>query len=201
MSLANVGPQVPRRRSGFFSWLAARLLRLAGWRVIGPIPDVPQAVVIAAPHTTNWDFVLAILVIWAQRLRISWMGKHTMFRWPFRALLRHLGGIPIDRRGSSGIVDATAEAFARNSSLFIGLAPEGTRARTDRWRSGFYYMALTAKVPILPVRINYGRREVVFGSPLYPSGDRDADYAVLGRFFALGQGKFPHEAGPLEAGE
>jgi 1-acyl-sn-glycerol-3-phosphate acyltransferase len=174
-----LGPSVPQRGGRLgraLGWLA---LRLAGWRFEGALPDLPRFVAVVAPHTSNWDFPLAMAVMFALGLRVRWLGKHTLFRGPAGALLRWLGGVPV-RRGErlGGTADAV-DALARAPAMVLALAPEGTRRRVETWRSGYYAIAEGAGVPIVPVWFDWGRRVVGFGAPVAAAGGAEALTARL----------------------
>lgn len=178
-------------------WLARLILRLIGWRMVGEIPG-PRAVLIAAPHTSNWDFPLAILAFWALDIDARWVGKHTLFRRPFGGLMRLLGGIPLDRERTSDFVRATVELFEGEEALVLAIAPEGTRSRTQRWRSGFYWIAHGAGVPIALGFLDYGRRVGGIGGSLFPSGDVKADMERIRAFYADKTARHPEKVGPME---
>jgi 1-acyl-sn-glycerol-3-phosphate acyltransferase len=126
------------------------MLRMLGWRIEGSFPNVPKAVIIAAPHTSNWDGAITLATVLAMRLNLSWMGKNSMFRWPFGRLLRWMGGIPIDRTATRGVVQASIDAFKTNESLLMVIAPEGTRAAVaGEWKLGFYPISSGAALPFL----------------------------------------------------
>lgn len=151
------------------------MLALLGWRIEGAIPNLAKAVVIAAPHSSNWDFVVGIALVFATGVRIGWIGKIELFRWPFGPVMRWLGGVPVDRRATQGFVEQIAETFRRHDRLFLAVAPAGTRRPGVPWKSGFYYMALRAKVPILPGFFDYSRKRLGFLPPFVPTGDVEAD--------------------------
>jgi 1-acyl-sn-glycerol-3-phosphate acyltransferase len=183
--------QAPRRGNAFSRWLGRSLLRLGGWRVVGGFPDLPQYVVIIAPHTSNWDFFIGINVVFGLGLRASFLGKHVLFKGPFGALLRWMGGVPIDRRAAHGTVGEAVDAFRRRERFVLGVTPEGTRARVARWKTGFYHIACGANVPIVPVALDYAAREAQIGAPFYPTGDDEGDIACLQAHFAGVRGKNP----------
>lgn len=166
-------------RGGPLRWLGKLYLAWGGWRVEGGFPEAPRAVIIVAPHTSNWDFTLGLAVVLALELRSSWLGKHTIFKPPFRGLLRWLGGIPVDRRAASGVVRACVAAFEAAPALYIALSPEGTRKQVGQWKSGFYVIAARAGVPILPVALDYPEHVVRFLPPFHPSGDLERDLPLL----------------------
>ena len=158
-------------------------LRLSGWRIEGALPAGPKCVVILAPHTSNWDFPLSIAVVLAVELRASWLGKHTILRTPFKKCLRWLGGIPVDRSSSHGVVRDCVKAFDSTPALMLALAPEGTRKGVSQWKSGFYQIASQAGVPIMPVGLDY-REHVVRLMPLFqPSGHLEQDLPLIQAMF------------------
>ena len=172
-------PRVPRRGNVLSRTLARGLLALFGWRVDGEFLDRPKMVAIVAPHTSNWDFVVGILVVFALGLRVRFLGKHTLFNPWLGWLMRWLGGTPVIRDTPQGAVADAAEMIAREERILLGIAPEGTRRRGTPWRSGFYNIALAAKVPILPAAFDYGRRSLRLFPLFEPTGNYEADLARL----------------------
>ena len=154
-----------------------------GWRIEGTFPVESKVIAIVAPHTSNWDFPLGVAVLFTLELRASWLGKHTLFDTPLKGFFRWLGGIPVDRRASHGVVDACVQAFEAAPALLLALAPEGTRKGVSRWKSGFYSIATEARVPILPVAFDY-RTRVVRLLPLFrPSGNLEQDLPLIQALF------------------
>jgi 1-acyl-sn-glycerol-3-phosphate acyltransferase len=181
--MTDAGLGCPRRGSALTRALSRGLLRLVRWRIVGQLPDQPRFVLIVAPHTSNWDFIIGVLSMFAVGIRLNWLGKHTIFRFPIAGILRWLGGEPVDRTTSHGVVEAAVERFRSRPQWVLGLAPEGTRKRVDAWKSGFYRIALGAGVPILTVAFDYSRRVTDLGSLYWPTGDQDADLrATRGRY-------------------
>jgi len=135
--------------------------------------------------------VVGIAAKLALGLRVGWLGKHTIFRWPFAGLLRRLGGIPVDREAAEGIVETAVARFRQERQLFLGLTPEGTRQRVERWKSGFHRIALGAGVPILPVRIDWARRAIVLAPLFTPTADYEADVAALQAGFTREMARYP----------
>jgi len=181
-------PALRRGRSHLLRALGRFYLRLGGWRIEGVFPDTPKCVAIVAPHTSNWDFPLGVAILWAIELRASWLGKHSLFKPPFAAFFRWLGGIPVDRRASHGVVGACVQAFEAAPALLLGLAPEGTRKGVSRWRTGFYQIATAAGVPILPVAFDF-RDHVIHLLPLFtPSGDLERDLPLIQARFSQAHG-------------
>ena len=175
-----IPPAVFRQSRGWI-WRAVgrAYLRLAGWRIEGTFPADPKYVLIVAPHTSNCDFPLGVAVVFAVELRVSWLGKHTMFRSPFKTFLRWLGGIPVNRSASHGVVGECVKAFNSSPALMLALAPEGTRNGVSNWKSGFYLISLKAGVPILPVGFDY-REHVVRLMPLFqPCGNLEQDLPLI----------------------
>jgi len=154
------------------------------------VPDVAKAVIIVAPHTSNWDFVIGAAGMLALDLDLRFLGKHTLFEGPLAPLMRSLGGIPVDRsQPGSGVVEEMAERMRSADRLLLALSPEGTRSAVDRWKTGFHRIALSGGVPIAPVTFDYGRREIRFGSVLRPSEDLESDVRELQAFFDGAQGR------------
>ncbi len=167
-------------------------MKVAGWTFRGSIPNVAKAVIIVAPHTSNWDFVIGAAGMLALDLDLRFLGKHTLFEGPLAPIMRGLGGIPVDRsHPGSGVVDTMVALFAAEDRLILALAPEGTRGRVERWRTGFYRIAAGAGVPIVPVALDYGSKTIVLGTPASASGDVEADLAALRAFFADAVGRRP----------
>ncbi|MDN5897201.1 MAG: lysophospholipid acyltransferase family protein [Psychrobacter sp.] len=189
LSKKQLGNLVPKRGNKFAPVVASALLKAAGWRTVGEIPNISQAVVLALPHTSNVDGVYAIPSLFALDLKISIMGKHTLFKLPvFAQLLNWIGVIPINRGNKGSVLQASIDKFKTGEPLFLGLAPEGTRQYTENWKTGFYYLAVGAGVPILPVALDYKTKEIRFMSLVYPSGDIDAD---LPKIYAQYKGVMP----------
>lgn len=177
-------PSLPRRGNFLTKALGRALLALAGWRVEGELPDRRKLVAIVAPHTSNWDFVVGILVVFALGLRVRFLGKHTLFRPPLGGLMRWLGGTPVVRDTPQGAVNDAADMIAREDRVLLGIAPEGTRTRGKPWRSGFYNIALAARVPILPAAFDYPAKALRLFPPFEPTGDYAADLARLQALYA-----------------
>jgi 1-acyl-sn-glycerol-3-phosphate acyltransferase len=176
---------------------ARRLLALLGWRVDVVPPAVPRCVIAVYPHTSNWDFFVGYLAKLAAGLPVHWVGKHTIFRGPLRPLLRSMGGIPVDRRAAAGLIDALVREMEARPWMWLAIAPEGTRARVTHWKSGFYRVALAAKVPIGLAFIDYRTRTVGLTEYLVPTGDEEADLARIRAAYAGRVGRRPELAGEI----
>jgi 1-acyl-sn-glycerol-3-phosphate acyltransferase len=158
--------------------LARGVLRLAGWRIEGVAPPVPKLVLVGAPHTTNLDFALAKLTAAALGVRLCWVGKASLFRGPFGWIGRRLGGIAVDRGTSAGFVAAMVEEFRRRDRFYLALMPAGTRSAPDSWRSGFYYIARDARVPLYPVAFDWEHRTMRLGPLLHPRAEESFEDAL-----------------------
>jgi 1-acyl-sn-glycerol-3-phosphate acyltransferase len=168
-------------------------LRLNGWKVEGSLPaEARKCVLIAAPHTSNWDLPYTLMVAFVLNLNIYWMGKHSLFAFPFGPVMRWLGGIAVDRSRSTNLVSASAMALkAADGPVQLVVPPEGTRGRTTHWKTGFYYIALEAGVPIVLAYMDYARKVSGLGPVFVPTGDVDADMAEIKRFYAGVKGRRP----------
>lgn len=187
---------LPLQKNRLMAWIGGAVLKLMRWKVADPFPDLAKAVVIAAPHTSNWDFIIGIAAKLQLQLRIHWLGKHTLFRKPFAPLFRWLGGTPVQRDSSQGIVQEIVEIFQRQEQFLLGLSPEGTRKRVEKWKTGFYHIAKGAGVPILPVAFDYPSKSIRIGEPLFPSSSMERDFEVLGSFYSPMQGKIKENYNP-----
>ena len=178
-------------------WAARALLALLGWRAVLQPPPGPKAVIAFYPHTSNWDFLFGMLGRYAVDLPASFMAKDTIFWWPLGTLLRAMGGIAVNRRERTGAVAQMEAEFARRDRLLLALAPEGTRAQTGHLKSGFWHLALAAKVPLGLGYLDYGRREVGVGAWLTLSGDAEKDLAAMRAFYADKMARKPEQASEI----
>ncbi len=182
-------------------WLSKTSLKLSGWELDVTMPDEKKFVLIGAPHTSNWDFPLALLAFWTFDLKVKWVGKNQLFRGPFHYLFTALGGIPVDRSGPHGFIQQIADRFAQENEMVLAIAPEGTRSKTEYWKSGFYHIATSSDVPICLAYVDYGTRRLGFSKVLYPSGDIEADMIVIADFYENIEGKWIHKQGPVRLKE
>ncbi len=186
--------QPPAAHGRIMQRLCAVLLRASGWTYNIVLPDTAKFVIIGAPHTTNWDFFIMFLVTRAASIRLNWVGKDSLFRGPMNGLMRWLGGVKVNRRTRNNFVQTAIQAFAENEQLMLVLAPEGTRSMTKDWRSGFYHIAMGAKVPILLAAVDYPTRHLQADRTLYPTGNVRADMDIVRAFYAGKRGKFASAA-------
>jgi 1-acyl-sn-glycerol-3-phosphate acyltransferase len=174
--------------------LAIASLKVFGWRVEGRLSDDSKFVVIAAPHTSNWDLPILLGAAFALKAKAFWLGKHTLFRWPFGYLFKWMGGLPVNRSAPHGLVSQSIEMFRNNEELILAIPPEGTRGKVRYWKTGFYYIATGAEVPIAFGFIDYQRKAAGLGPMLYPTGDIEADMEVIRGFYANVTGKYPDQS-------
>lgn len=170
-----VPPLAPKRGNIFTKALGRFVLWMLGWRVTGELANTRHCMIIAAPHTSNFDGVIVIAAMLALGLQFSFFGKEAIFRWPFGGIMRWFGGIPINREQSHDVVAFSAQQFAERPELWLAITPEGTRTSADQWKTGFYWIAMKANVPILMVAFDYGNRKVDLLGLFHPSGDLDKD--------------------------
>ena len=188
-SLPSLGAEIPRRGGRPTALFGRAVLVGLGWSIEGEMPNLAKAVVIVGPHTSAWDFFIALATVFTLRLRVSFLAKRSLFRGPLGVVMRWLGGIPIDRSASHDFVARAVDRFHRSGELLLGILPDGTRGRTRRWKTGFYYVALGAQVPVVPVYLDFDRKVVGFGQPFDPTGDQESDFSRLGDHFDGVKGK------------
>jgi 1-acyl-sn-glycerol-3-phosphate acyltransferase len=177
--------------------IAAFCFRLAGWRTEGALPSAQRFVLIAAPHTSNWDAVILLVAARIFGLRLAWFVKASWFRFPLGPVMRWLGGVPIDRSARHGIVEQAIARFGQLDRLALAVPPEGTRGRAPHWKTGFYHIAVGARVPIVLGYIDYGRKVAGLGPVFEPTGDLAADFEVFRAFYSEVQPKHPDKMGTI----
>tara|TARA_B100001996_G_scaffold317378_1_gene260697 strand:+ start:56 stop:658 length:603 start_codon:yes stop_codon:yes gene_type:complete len=191
----NDRPSIPKRflakRNKLLTAIGSSVLWVSGWKVTGKIPDMKKLLVIIAPHTSNWDFVHGMALVLSLRVKIYWLGKHTIFKKGFRRLLKSLGGIPVNRAKSKNVVNDVVEIAKREGGILIGMSPEGTRKKTENWKSGFLRIAQSLECPILLASIDYPKKEISFRELFYPSGDNQKDIDQLKQYYKGFVGKIP----------
>ena len=171
--------------------LATGLLNSLGWTLDIEFPKSPKYVLIVYPHTSNWDFPLGVAASRAIKLKAHYIAKHTLFRKPYGWIFRGLGGIPVDRTRKMSMAQQLAERFDASKEFILALAPEGTRSRSDHWKSGFYHIARAAKVPIAMAYLDYAKKQIGMGGAFYPSDDINEAYEKIREFFKGKHGKNP----------
>jgi 1-acyl-sn-glycerol-3-phosphate acyltransferase len=188
MSSALLVPSLPALapQRGYRRWIRAvgrAWLKVAGWRVEGEFPNVARCVVAVAPHSSNWDFVHGVAVVFATGLRVSFVAKHTLFKGPLGRFIRWVGGLPVDRSQPHGFAEGVVQAFGRAEELWFAITPEGTRTQVARFKTGFYRVAQAAEVPIFPVAFHYGRRRLVLLPLVTPNLSVEQGVAEMERLF------------------
>jgi 1-acyl-sn-glycerol-3-phosphate acyltransferase len=179
-----------------------QVLRWTGWKIVGTYPTVDKYIMIIAPHTSNWDVPLGLIVGWAGKILLEgwpygFMIKDVWFKGPLGPIMRGLGGLPIDRSRPHEVVGQMAEALEQHDRFLLAITPEGTRKRTKFWKSGFYFIAQKAEVPIVPISLDYGRKEVGVGDAITVTGDMERDMALFRAFFADVTPRYPDNFGPI----
>lgn len=194
MSKTTVGPQ---KISKTQTVLSKFFLKVTGWKVEGSVPDIPKFVVILAPHTSNWDLPFILAIMYVLGVRLNWFGKKEIFRWPVGCLFAWLGGIPINRSTRQNMVQQTAQKIQGYEQIIVGLSPEGTRSQTGYWKTGFYYIAHEAQVPVAFAYLDYARKVGGFGPMMETTGDIEADMKIVCEFYSDITAKYPHKAGKI----
>ena len=165
-----------------------------GWKAVQDNPPPRKAVIIAAPHTSNWDFIYYFGLLNQLKITSYWIGKNTLFKWPWGDMMRRMGGIPVDRSKSQNMVDAMVAEFNNRDDFLLTIPPEGTRGSVKQWRTGFYYIALKAKVPLIIGMMDYAKKTGGLGPSFMPSGDYKADMQRLSDFYHSVTPKYPGKA-------
>jgi 1-acyl-sn-glycerol-3-phosphate acyltransferase len=177
-----------------FAWT---MLRASGWRVVLATPVPPKCVIVFYPHTSNWDFAVGLAAKWIVGIDFRWVGKDSMFATPLAPLFRRWGGIPVNRRVSTGFVRQMLDALARHDDFRLVIAPEGTRSPATHWKSGFWHLARAARVPVGLAFIDYASREIGIGAWIDTTDDAHADVARMAAFYARFTARRPENAGPV----
>lgn len=177
--------------------ICAWILAACGWTVLFRWPPEPKCVVIFYPHTSNWDFVWGVLAYLSLGWRVRWCGKDNWFRWPLGILARALGGIPVNRREHTGFVDRLKREYDHAQELYIAITPEGTRSRTDHWKSGFYHLALASRAPVGLAFIDCPTKRIGVETYIAMSGDEEKDLARFRAFYADKRGVRPQMQGEI----
>ncbi len=189
---AEFGPLFPRRGNAFSRGLGRLLLRLLGWRIVGSPPNASKMIVVAVPHTSNWDGVILLIAMLAAGLDLRWVGKHTLFRGPLGRVLLWAGGVSVNRAQARNFVDSVVDTFAQSERLALVIAPEGTRKPTARWKTGFHRIAQQAGVPIVAGYMDYATKTVGFGPGLEANDDFEQYIGQLQDFLADCRPRQPH---------
>lgn len=171
-------------------------LTVSGWRIEGKLPDIPKYVIVGAFHTSNWDLIIGVFTLFFLRAKAYWIGKDSLFRAPFGSFFRWMGGIPIDRSRSQNMVSQIIKVFEGQEELVIAIAPEGTRRKAPYWKTGFYHIAVGARVPIVLAFMDYRRKVCGIGPVMIPSGSIEADMKEISAYYANVTGRYPENMSP-----
>jgi len=178
-----------------FSFLSRCLLKLWGWRIVGNYPyELDKKIFVVAPHTSNWDFPLGVLVRSAVNDKIKFVGKKSLFKPPLGWLMYPMGGIPVDRTGRNSFVGSVVKLFHERERLAIALAPEGTRKKVSKFKTGYYYIAVQAQVPIVPCVFNWAEKKVMFLDPVMLTGDSEHELPMVENIFRNYRGRNPEHS-------
>ncbi|MCW9012963.1 MAG: lysophospholipid acyltransferase family protein [Gammaproteobacteria bacterium] len=178
--------------------VSRQILKLLGWTLIEDLPRDNKFVVIGYPHTSNWDFPLGLLAMWSIDRNFNWVAKHTLFKGPMKYIFRAMGGIPVNRSLHTGFIKNMVDTFNSRDQMIFCIMPEGTRSKTEFWKTGFYHIAHEAQVPVALGYLDYKKKQVGVGGVLYPSGDIDADFEKLREFYKNKVGKKPENQGEVK---
>lgn len=184
--------------SPFYTKLGKLFLVLAGWKTQVNLPNLPKQIIVFAPHTSNWDFFFLLTGFYSVGIRPNWIGKKELFFWPLGKIFKAVGGIPIDRSGNLSVVSYIANEIKKREKIVIGIAPEGTRKKTDYWKTGFYHIANEANVHISFTYLDHKNKVVGIEPGFNPSGDIEEDFKSIRKFFEKQQGKYPHKTGKIQ---
>jgi 1-acyl-sn-glycerol-3-phosphate acyltransferase len=184
-----LGSEIPRRESALMRAVGRGTLRLLGWRLEGEIPNFPKLVIAVAPHTSNWDFVVGAATMFALDLKLTFIGKHTLFQGPFAGMFRWMGGVPVDRTKPHGVVGDAVRAFETIDRRILAIAPQGTRSPVPHFKSGFLHIARGARVPVLLASLDYGHHVVRFGPLIWPAEDVEAERERIEALFSTVKGR------------
>lgn len=173
--------------------ISATYLKLNGWRVQGDWPGLDKAVLVAAPHTSNWDGINMLATAGFYRVKLRWMGKKSLTQGPFGWFIKAMGCVPIDRSQSNDVVSTMRDVFAAEERMILAIPPEGTRKAVAEWKSGFYHIAVAANVPIILSVLDYGAKTARLAAVITPSGSYEADLALIRAHYANAKGKHPEQ--------
>ena len=175
-----------------WQFISKVILKIWGFQIEGDVRnDIDKKIFAVAPHTSSWDFPLGILTRGAKKMKVNFLGKMSLFKPPLGFIFRGLGGYPVDRSKHTNMVDAIVEIYTKQEKFALAIAPEGTRKKVDKLKTGFYYIALKAKIPIIVIKLDYGHKVVGFSKPIYPTGDLQKDFTLIYQFLKGVKGKNP----------
>ncbi|RDH81591.1 MAG: glycerol acyltransferase [endosymbiont of Galathealinum brachiosum] len=164
-------------------FLSRIILKMLGWQLDEQLPAINKYVLIGYPHTSNWDFIMGMLAKWAMNMPLNWVAKHSMFWGPFGPIFVAMGGVPVNRGKASGFIQKNIDLFNSRECFVLGLMPEGTRSKTDKWKTGFYHIADGANVPIALAYLDYKNKKIGVGKMVETTGDIDSDFEIIKSFY------------------
>lgn len=189
-------PRFPTLGNAVSRSIGRFFLALMGWRITGRFPDTNKVILAVAPHTSNWDFFVGLAAMFGLGFKARWLGKHTIFVWPIKSLMVAMGGIPVNRKAAQDVVSQVADRFHTDESMILAIAPEGTRKRIPKLKTGFIRMAIAGEVPIFLVGFDFPTKRIVLGELYQPTGDIDADEAAVREYFHQFKGRNPDQYCP-----
>ena len=182
----------PMMGVGWLKTLGRFGMRMLGWRLTGEVPNQSRVLFVVAPHTSNWDWIIGMLALLGVGFKITYMVKHSLFFWPLGRIIRATGGEPVVRSDAGGVVDQLVQQFESHEVLYYGLAPEGTRSKVDRWKTGFLRVAQRTEVALVLVSFDYSEKEIHIGPVYQPVGEIDQDIQAVMHYFSRFKGRNPH---------
>ena len=194
MQTSLLGPPIANK---FLKLLGMNYLSLFGWKAVGEVPKIPKFVMILAPHTSNWDLIFILAVMYALGIKPFWFGKKQIFWWPVGNFFRWLGGIPVDRGMRKNMVQHTVDVIQTQEQFILGVSPEGTRSNTKYWKTGFYHIAHQAQIPIVFAFLDYALKVGGIGPTMNPAGDIEEDMITIRQFYSGITAKYPHRVGRI----
>ena len=190
--------QVPERLRGSRSKILRKIARfginVSGWTIKGKVPDEERIVIIAAPHTSNWDFILAMLAIFGLNIKVRWLGKHSIFKPGFKKFFEWLGGIPVYRDNPSSLIENVVNIVKKERSIVIAMTPEGTRKKVKRWKTGFLRIAKQTHSKILLISIDAPTKSIEIGNIFNPTGNSEEDLAYIQKYYSTFRGINPQKS-------
>lgn len=193
MNSIKLGSEIPKKGNAFTAALGRLALKLMGWKLEGELPNQPQIIIAVAPHSSNLDFIVAMAAVLSLRLHVSYLGKHTLFKFPLGRLMYALGGIPVDRTSSQGLIGQLVEEFKNKPQLILGIAPEGTRGKVKRWKKGFALIAQATNVPVLPALLDFKTKSIRFEPLITDVSDVSKTMAAMQAYASTATPKNPPE--------
>ena len=187
---AIIPENTPRNRNRFLARVGCWGLRRLGWQVKGAFPDRRQLIAILAPHSSNWDWIIGVCALWALELKFAYLIKNAAFIWPLNILVHRTGGIPIDRSRPDGIVEQIVDEFEKADQLYYAITPEGTRKKVKNWKTGFLRVAYKTGVPVIPISIDYAKKEILIPPPLELKGEIESDMQMIQTYYSGFKGRY-----------